>query len=40
MTLCYLNIIMFLFILFLAYSNSIFDIVVFDNKFRHMFVES
>ena len=30
---------MFLFILFLAYSSSIFDIVLIDNKFRHMFVE-
>jgi hypothetical protein len=34
-----LNIIMFLFTQFLAYSSSIFDIVLIDNKFRHMFVE-
>jgi hypothetical protein len=39
MTLCYFNIIMFLFILLLAYSSSIFDIVLTDNKFRHIFVE-
>jgi hypothetical protein len=39
MTLCYFNIIMHLFILFLVYSSPIFDIVLIDNKFRHMFVE-
>ena len=39
MTLCYFNIIMFLFILFLAYSSSIFAIVSINYKFRHMFVE-
>jgi hypothetical protein len=39
MTLCYFNIFIFLFIQFLAYSSSIFDIVLIDNKFRHMFVE-
>jgi hypothetical protein len=35
----YFNIIMFLSILFLVYSSSIFDIVLIDNKFRHKFVE-
>jgi hypothetical protein len=30
---------MFLYILFLVYSSSIFDIVLIDNKFRHKFVE-
>jgi len=30
---------MFVFILFLAYSSSIFDIDLIDNKFRHMFIE-
>jgi hypothetical protein len=30
---------MFLSILFLVYSSSIFDIVLIDNKFRHKFVE-
>jgi len=30
---------MFLFILFLVYSSSIFDIVLIDNKFRHKFIE-
>jgi len=39
MNLCYFNIIMFLFILFLAYSSFMFDIVLIDNKFRHMFVD-
>ena len=39
MNLCYFNIIMFLFILFLAYSSSIFAIVSINYKFRHMFVE-
>jgi hypothetical protein len=39
MTLFYFNIIMFLSILFLVYSSSIFDIVLIDNKFRHKFVE-
>jgi hypothetical protein len=35
----YFNIIIFLSILFLVYSSSIFDIVLIDNKFRHKFVE-
>ena len=39
MTLCYFNIIMLLFISFLAYSSSIFDIFLIDNKFRHKFIE-
>jgi hypothetical protein len=39
MTLFYFNIIMFLSILFLVYSSSIFDIVLIDDKFRHKFVE-
>jgi hypothetical protein len=30
---------MFLSISFLVYSNSIFDIVLIDNKFRHKFIE-
>jgi len=30
---------MFLFILFLVYSSSIFDIVLIDKKFMHKFVE-
>ena len=34
MTLCYFNT-MFLFIMFLVYSSSIFDIVMIDNEFMH-----
>jgi hypothetical protein len=39
MTLFYFNIIMFLSILLLVYSSSIFDIVMIDNKFRQKFIE-
>ena len=39
MTLCYFNIIMFLFILFLVYSSSIVDIVLIDKKFMYKFIE-
>jgi hypothetical protein len=38
MTLCYFNT-MFLFIMFLVYSSSRFDIVMIDNEFMHEIVE-
>jgi len=34
-----LNIIMFLFIMFLVYSSSTFDIVMIDNEFMYMFAK-